>query len=116
MTNLETGAICYEMAKYDASISTFYLVHNAIGQNVIDALGDDAQRERILKETMNMDKFVSFGLTEPDYGSDATSLKTSAVKVDGGWILNGSKRWIGNATFADYIIVWARNTNDNNNI
>jgi hypothetical protein len=42
MTNLETGAICYEMAKYDASISTFYLVHNAIGQNVIDALGDDA--------------------------------------------------------------------------
>ena len=45
-----------------------------------------------------------------------TSLKTSATKVDGGWILNGKKRWIGNATFADYIIVWARNTSDNNNI
>ena len=61
MTNLETGAICYEIAKVDASISTFYLVHNAIGQNVIDALGDDEQRERILKETINMDKICSFG-------------------------------------------------------
>ena len=116
MTNLETGAICYEIAKLDASISTFYLVHNAIGQNVIDALGDDEQRERILKETINMDKICSFGLTEPEYGSDATSLKTSATKVEGGWVLNGKKRWIGNATFADYIIIWARNTSDNNNI
>lgn len=63
-----------------------------------------------------MDKFICFGLTEPDYGSDATSLKTSAKKVEGGYLLNGQKRWIGNATFADYIIVWAKNEHDNNNI
>jgi alkylation response protein AidB-like acyl-CoA dehydrogenase len=63
-----------------------------------------------------MDKFIGFGLTEPDNGSDATSLKTTAVKVDGGYILNGSKRWPGNGTFAEYMIVWAKNTSDNNKI
>ena len=59
---------------------------------------------------------MSFGLTEPEYGSDATSLKTSAKKVEGGYIINGNKRWIGNATFADYIISWARNENEGDKI
>lgn len=59
---------------------------------------------------------MSFGLTEPEYGSDATSLKTSAKKVEGGYIINGNKRWIGNATFADYIIIWARNENEGDKI
>lgn len=59
-----------------------------------------------------MDKILSFGLTEPDYGSDASSLKTNAKKVEGGYLLNGNKRWIGNATIADYIIVWARNQDE----
>jgi alkylation response protein AidB-like acyl-CoA dehydrogenase len=54
-----------------------------------------------------MDKFICFGLTEPNYGSDATSLKTTATKVEGGYLMNGTKRWIGNATFADYIVIWA---------
>jgi len=61
---------------------------------------------------MNMDKYICFGLTEPDYGSDATSLKTFAKKVEGGYALTGMKRWIGNATFADYITIWARNENE----
>ena len=59
---------------------------------------------------------MSFGLTEPAYGSDATSLKTTAKKVEGGFVINGSKRWIGNATFADYIIVWAKNVDEGNKI
>lgn len=104
------------MAKRDASISTFYLVHNAIGQNVVEALGDEEQRKRVLTETMNMDKFICFGLTEPNNGSDASGLKTTATKVEGGYLLNGQKRWIGNATFADYIVIWARNANEGNNI
>lgn len=116
MTNLEAGVISAEIAKRDASIATFYLVHNAIGQNVVEALGDDEQRKRILTETMNMDKFICFGLTEPNNGSDATGLKTTATKVEGGYLLNGQKRWIGNATFADYIVIWARNANEGNNI
>jgi acyl-CoA oxidase len=63
-----------------------------------------------------MNKYICFGLTEPDYGSDATSLKTHATKVEGGYLINGQKRWIGNATFADYIIIWAKNPAENNNI
>jgi len=115
-TNLEAGACIYEMAKRDASVATFVLVHNAIGTAVVDKLGDDEQRKRILTETVNMDKFICFGLTEPNNGSDASGLKTTATKVDGGYLLTGQKRWIGNATFADYICVWARNPAENNNI
>ena len=63
-----------------------------------------------------MDKICCFGLTEPDNGSDATGLKTNATKVKGGYLINGQKRWIGNATFADYIVVWAKNPSENNNI
>lgn len=58
---------------------------------------------------MTFKKICSFGLTEPDYGSDASSLKTTAKKVEGGYLLNGNKRWIGNATFADYIMIFAKN-------
>jgi alkylation response protein AidB-like acyl-CoA dehydrogenase len=83
---------------------------------VVDALGDEEQKNRILGETINMNKFICFGLTEPLYGSDATSLVTTAKKVDGGFVLNGSKRWIGNATFADYICIWAKNVDDGNRI
>ena len=58
---------------------------------------------------------MCFGLTEPLNGSDATGLQTTATKVDGGWLLNGQKRWIGNATFGD-VIVWAKNAIDGNKI
>lgn len=65
---------------------------------------------------MNMNKIMCFCLTEPEYGSDATSLKTVAKKTEGGYYITGEKRWPGNATFADYHIVWARNPDENNNI
>ena len=116
MTHVEGGAIAFEMAKIDASVATFYLVHNSIGTAVIDVLGDEEQRKRLLTESINMDKICCFGLTEPDNGSDASGLKTTAKKVEGGYLLTGQKRWIGNATFADYICTWARNPAENNNI
>ena len=115
-TNLEAGAVIMEMAKYDASIATLVLVHNAIGQMCVECLGDEEQRRRILPETMNMDKIICFGLTEPDYGSDASSLKTTAAKVDGGYLLNGEKTWIGNSTISDYIVIWARNMADGDRV
>lgn len=59
---------------------------------------------------------MCFGLTEPNFGSDATSLQTNATKVDGGYLLNGSKRWIGNGTFADHLCIWSRNKSEGNNI
>lgn len=64
---------------------------------------------------MKFDKILCFGLTEPDFGSDASSLATTATKVDGGYILNGNKRWIGNATFGNPII-WAKNVSDGNKV
>jgi alkylation response protein AidB-like acyl-CoA dehydrogenase len=116
LNTMEVGAIIYEMAKIDASVYTFLTVHNSIGMAVVDYLGSEEQRARILPDGIALKKILSFGLTEPLYGSDATSLTTSAKKVEGGYIINGEKRWIGNATFADYIIVWARNLDEGEKI
>ena len=64
---------------------------------------------------MSFEKIFCFGLTEPENGSDASGLRTTARKVEGGWVLNGNKRWIGNATMGD-VIVWARNEDDGGRI
>ena len=66
-------------------------------------------KQRLLRDWVSLRKVLSFALTEPNSGSDATSLQTSARKVEGGYLINGEKRWIGNAMVADYIIVWAKN-------
>lgn len=115
ISTLEAGSIIMELGKRDASIATFFLVHNSIGMAVVDVLGDDEQRKRILTPAMNFDKILCFGLTEPQNGSDASQLRTTATKVDGGYLLNGHKRWIGNATFGD-VIVWARNPSDGDRV
>jgi alkylation response protein AidB-like acyl-CoA dehydrogenase len=65
---------------------------------------------------ISLEKIGCFGLTEPDYGSDATSLKTTAKKVAGGYLINGHKRWIGNADICAYCIVWARNEEEGGKI
>jgi alkylation response protein AidB-like acyl-CoA dehydrogenase len=70
----------------------------------------------MLPEAIKLNKICCFGLTEKDFGSDATSLQTTAKKVEGGYLLNGNKRWIGNATLAHYIIIWARNLEEDNKI
>lgn len=63
-----------------------------------------------------MNKIFCFGLTEPDYGSDASNLKTSARKTEGGYLINGQKRWIGNGTIADHYIIWARNEDEDGKV
>ena len=73
----------------------------------------------MLPGLIKTDKIGAFALTEPEFGSDTASMITFAVKAtDGrdGWILNGHKRWIGNGTIADYIVVWAKNKDDNDKI
>ncbi|CDW83571.1 acyl-dehydrogenase [Stylonychia lemnae] len=116
LNEIDTWAIVYEMAKIDLSVSTFLMVHNSIGMQVVNYLGNEGQRARILPDCLKLKKIMCFGLTEPEYGSDASSLKTTAKKVEGGYLLNGLKRWIGNATFADYIVIWARNEAEGNKI
>ena len=84
------------VSKYDLSIATFFGVHISIGYMVIEHCGDEEQKARLLPQCLNLSKICAFGLTEPSYGSDATSLETYAVRAtDGrdGWILNGVKKW-----------------------
>lgn len=92
------------------------IVQNSLGLSVIDRCGGEEQKRRILPNTIALRKFICFGLTEPTHGSDATGLLTTAKKTEGGFLITGKKRWIGNATFADYIIVWARNVDERDKI
>ena len=115
LSTIETGALCYELARREASVGLFLIVHCAAGMSVIEAFGNEEQKQRFLPKGVTMEKIFAFALTEPEIGSDASSLKTTAKKVEGGWILNGEKRWIGNAPFAD-VIVWARNKDDGGRI
>jgi acyl-CoA oxidase len=116
LTSLEQGAQLYTMAKYDGSTCMSYLVINCLGMASIDLLSSPEQRQRFLPDMIKMNKFACFGLTEPGFGSDASSLLTTATKVEGGWKLNGKKRWIGHADTADYSVIYARNADEKNKV
>ncbi|KAK2361102.1 acyl-coenzyme A oxidase 4, peroxisomal [Trifolium repens] len=102
-----------EVARVDASCSTFILVHSSLAMLTIALCGSEAQKQKYLPSLAQLKTIACWALTEPDYGSDASSLKTIATKVEGGWILEGQKRWIGNSTFADLLVIFARNTSTN---
>ena len=116
LSTLEAGSIMYEMAKIDGSVAMSFLVQNCLGMALVDALGDEEQRARILPSLMNFDCFISFGLTEVSGGSNASNPITNARKVEGGYILNGQKRWIGQGTYADFIVIWAKNVDEDNKV
>lgn len=82
----------------------------------MEKLAQPELRDRVMKDAIPLNKVMAWALTEPENGSDASGLTTYAEKVEGGYVLNGRKRWIGNATFSDYICVWARNRSDGNKI
>jgi glutaryl-CoA dehydrogenase len=105
---LEVGLVMYELAKGDGSISTFYGVHSGLAMGSIGLLGSDEQRERWLPAMARLEKIGAFALTEPLRGSDAVNVQTTAVRDGDDYILNGAKRWIGNASIADLIVVWAQ--------
>ncbi|KAF6170436.1 hypothetical protein GIB67_014366 [Kingdonia uniflora] len=102
-----------ELSRVDASISTLMIVHSSLAMLTIGLCGSEEQKQKYLPSLAQLRTVACWALTEPDYGSDASSLKSTATKVDGGWVLNGQKRWIGNSTFADVLVVFARNTTTN---
>ncbi|SEP15693.1 acyl-CoA dehydrogenase family protein [Amycolatopsis saalfeldensis] len=115
VSNLLTGMLAMEMSRTDASVATFFGVHNGLAMYSIYSGGSQEQRDRWLPEMAAMDKIGAFAMTEPLGGSDvAGGMRTTARRDGDSWILNGAKRWIGNATFADYVVVWARDEEDNN--
>ncbi|GMH30029.1 hypothetical protein Nepgr_031872 [Nepenthes gracilis] len=99
-----------ELSRVDASCSTFILVHSSLAMLTLALSGSEEQKQKYLPYLAQLKMIACWGLTEPDNGSDASSLKTSATKVAGGWILEGQKRWIGNSTFADLLVIFARST------
>src|SRR5665213_1852992 len=108
MSRLAAGVVARELARADGSINTFFGVHSGLAMGAIDLLGSDEQKERWLPPMARLETIGAFGLTEPEHGSDSVSLETTATRDGDGFILNGAKRWIGNASFADVVIIWAR--------
>jgi glutaryl-CoA dehydrogenase len=113
-SSLLSGFLALEMAHTDPSMATFLGVHTGLAMGSILACGSPEQKERWLPAMGRMEKIGAFALTEPHGGSDvAAGLQTTARRQGDEWVLNGAKRWIGNGTFADYIVVWARDEQDN---
>ena len=107
------GMVAMELARTDPSIATFSGVHGGLSMGSIYLCGSEEQRERYLPAMVSFDKIGAFGLTEPDVGSGASGgLKTTARRDGDTWILNGQKKWIGNATFGDLTVIWARDVTD----
>ncbi|HEY3682076.1 MAG TPA: acyl-CoA dehydrogenase family protein [Streptosporangiaceae bacterium] len=112
-SSLLSGFLALEMARADPSMATFFGVHTGLAMGSIAACGSDEQRARWLPEMVAMRAIGAFALTEPNGGSDvAAGLRTTARRDGDSWVLDGAKRWIGNGTFADRIVVWARDEGD----
>ncbi len=107
------GMIAMELARVDPSIATFFGVHGGLAMGSIYLCGSEEQKQLWLPAMARMEKIGAFGLTEPEVGSGAAGGLTTTARRDGGdWILDGQKKWIGNATFADYVVIWARSLED----
>jgi len=112
-STLLDGLITMELARVDCSIATFHGVHSGLAMGSIHLCGSEEQRRRWLPAMQRAEKIGAFGLTEPEVGSAAArGLATTARRHGKDWILNGRKRWIGNATFADLTVIWARDVDD----
>ena len=111
---LLVGLVGMNMARTDASISTFWGVHTGLAMNSIYLNGTEEQKQKWLPPMARMEKIGCFALTEPLVGSGTGGgLLTTAKREGDSWILNGQKRWIGNAPWCDISIIWARDVADN---
>lgn len=107
------GWAALELGRVDASVATFIGVQSGLAMNSIAVAGSDEQQREWLPRMASGEVVGAFGLTEPLSGSDsARGLRTTARREGDTWVLNGSKRWIGNATFADVVVIWAKDEAD----
>ncbi len=106
------GLAIAELARGSGSLSTFLHVQSGLAMAAIHTLGSEEQKQKWLPQMAKCEKIGCFGLTEPDAGSDPGSLATTAVERNDGYVLNGEKKWIGNASFADVAVIWARTEDD----
>lgn len=108
LTAVGAGLAAMELARGDGSVYTFFGVTSGFAINTIHALGSEEQKEKWLPGMARLEKLGAFALTEPEHGSDAVLLETSARREGDEYVIDGKKRWIGNGTVADVVIVWAK--------
>jgi glutaryl-CoA dehydrogenase len=107
------GFAAMETARVDSSWATFHGVHSGLAMGSIYLAGSEEQKEHWLPRMARFEKIGAFGLTEPEVGSGAAGgLTTTARREGDGWVLDGRKKWIGNAPFADVTVIWARDVED----
>ncbi|MDF9279387.1 acyl-CoA dehydrogenase family protein [Arthrobacter sp. EH-1B-1] len=110
---LFSGMVIAELTRSDTSLATFFMVHHDLFVEALHEFGTEDQKARLLNDAMDLTITGAFALTEPQHGSDvAGGMATTATRDGDTWILNGAKRWIGNGTFCDYMLLWARDTAD----
>ena len=113
LSSVANGIVSMELSRGDGSFETFLGVTSGLAMGSIYYCGSEEQRQRWLPAMARIETIGAFGLTEPNVGSDASHIQTTARRSGDGWLLTGEKKWIGNATFADLIVIWARNEETN---
>ena len=112
MSPIACGLVHMELNRGDGSLGTFVGVQAGLAMQSIATLGSAEQKQRWLPAMARLDKIGAFALTEPAHGSDSVALETTARRVGDEWLLNGTKKWIGNGSIADVVLVWARDEGD----
>lgn len=112
MSPLAAGLIAMEINRGDGSLGTFLGVQAGLAMRSIAMLGSEDHKREWLPAMARVEKLGAFALTEPKHGSDSIALEASARRDGGDWVIDGRKRWIGNGTVADVIVVWARDVDD----
>ncbi|GII97832.1 glutaryl-CoA dehydrogenase [Sediminihabitans luteus] len=108
LSPLAAGLAAMEMSRGDGSVSTICGVQGGLALRSIMLLGSDEQKATWAEPLARGEKLAAFALTEPTHGSDSVSLETTATSVEGGFVLNGAKKWIGAGANSDVSVVWAR--------
>jgi glutaryl-CoA dehydrogenase len=112
MSPIACGLIHMELNRGDGSLGTFLGVQAGLAMQSIAMLGSEAQKQRWLPEMAQLSKIGAFALTEPTHGSDSVALESTARRDGDTWTINGAKKWIGNGSIADVVVVWARDVAD----
>jgi glutaryl-CoA dehydrogenase len=112
MSKTAAGLVSMELSRGDGSIATVSGVQGGLAMRSIAVCGSEEQRQRYLPRMATGELLGAFALTEPTHGSDSVSLETRATPAEGGWVLNGEKKWIGNGSMGGITVVWARSDED----
>ena len=112
MSPIASGLVHLELNRGDGSLGTFLGVQAGLAMQSIAMLGSEEQKQRWLPPMAKLQAIGAFALTEPAHGSDSVALETSARRDGDTWVIDGAKKWIGNGSIADVVVVWARDEAD----